>query len=152
MKRPAYSFIVLSIIFLFIAACTPQATPTQAPVVVQASPVPATETPTVAPSPTFTPAPLFIVINIDFAYLRSGPDVDYPTVSDAYIRGTKMEVLSKYKDWFYVKAPDQKIGWLYLQWIDLGGIDTTIIPTPSFLPDPPVRPTAKPTDAPYPNP
>ena len=150
MKRPAFSLIVLSVIFLFIAACTPTATPTQAPVV-QASPVPATETPTAAPSPTFTPAPLFIVINIDFAYLRSGPDVDYPTISDAYIRGTKMEVLSKYKDWFYVKAPDEKIGWLYLEWIDASGIDLNIIPTPSFLPEPPVRPTPKPTNPGYPN-
>ena len=150
MKRPAYSFIVLSALILFITACTPTATATQPPVV-QASPVPS-ETPTVIPSPTSTPSPLFIIINIDFAYLRSGPDVDYPTISDAYIRGTKMEVLSKYKDWFYVKAPDEKIGWLYLAWVDASGIDLSTIPTPSFLPEPPVRPTLKPTNPAYPNP
>ena len=150
MKYTKLFLIALSIFIL--TACTPAATATEAPAAT-ASPVPATETPTAAPSPTSTPEPLFITINIDFAYLRSGPDVDYPIISDAYIKGTKMEVLSKYNDWFYVKAPDQKIGWIYLQWIDLGGMDTSIIPTPSFLPDPPVRPTAKPTNGPgYPNP
>ncbi len=79
--------------------------------------------------------------------------MDYPTISDAYIRGTKMELLAVYKDWFYVKAPDEKIGWLYLAWIDLNTIEMASVPTPSFLPDPPVRPTLKPTQSSgYPNP
>lgn len=148
MKQSTFHFIVLSVLILLLAACTPPATATQPPV--EASPVPS-ETPTAIPSATATPSPLYIVINIDFAYLRSGPDVDYPTISDAYIRGTKMEVLSKYKDWFYVKAPDEKIGWLYMEWVDASGIDLNIIPTPSFLPEPPVRPTPKPTNPGYPN-
>lgn len=153
MKRLVFLFAVFLIVTL-VSACGAEATATEAPAP-EASPVPtdtAAPAPTALPSATPTASPLIITINIDFAYLRSGPNVDYQIISDAYIRGTQMELLSVYKDWFYVKAPDQKIGWLYLAWVNLNTIEVASVPTPSFLPDPPLRPTPKPTNAGYPNP
>lgn len=147
MKQFFFSFPILCIISLLVSACAP-ATATTAPVIVQPSPVP-TDTPSPSPSPTpsITPTnePPTLTINIEFAYLRSGPHVDFPSISDAYPKGTIMEILNVYQDWFYVKAlTDGKIGWLYTGWVIFGSsVNLSVIATPSFVPR---LPTA------YPNP
>jgi SH3-like domain-containing protein len=149
MKRLAYSFSILCAISLLVIACAPVATTPSA--TAQPSPV-STDTPSPTPSLTPTNTPPVLIIKIEFAYLRAGPNVDFPSISDAYPKGTKMEILSVYQDWFYVKAlTDGKIGWLYTGWISLEpSVNLSIIATPSFIPR---LPRTTPTNVPaYPNP
>ena len=152
MKRFAHFFPILCVISLLVTACAPVAT--MAPAVAQPSPV-STNTPSPTPSltpantlsPTPTNTPPLLVIKINLAYLRSGPNVGFPIISDGYPKGTKMEILCVYQDWFYVKASTNgKIGWLYTSWVNLdSSIDLSAITTPACVPIPP-------TARAYPNP
>ena len=99
-------------------------------------------------SPTTTT--YFLTIKVSSVYLRAGPYLTDPEISMEYPKGTQMKILGIYNDWFYVKAPDRKEGWLYQDWVTFDrGLFTGIpimtpVPTATFPTAPVLTATSKP--------
>lgn len=104
-------------------------------------PLSQTSSPAQTDSPTATI--YFLTIKADYVLLRAGPHFNHPEISKKYDKGTKMEILGIYNDWFYVKAPDGEKGWLYKGWVTIDSGLLTGIPTMAMVPTAPSQPTQK---------
>ncbi len=98
---------------------------------------------------------IFLTIKAYRVSLRAGPHPNHPESPERYEKGVKMEVLGKYYDWFYVKSPDGKTGWLFVGWVQIDPSQLNSIPDIEQIPTPPFeRPTPRPKPtkehAPYP--
>ncbi len=90
---------------------------------------------------------IILTIKANHVYLKAGPNLKHSEVSEAYQKGTEMEVLGMYKDWFYVKSPRGENGWLWKGWVTIDPslvnrvLKITQVPTPpSQHPKPTKRP------------
>lgn len=61
------------------------------------------------------------VVSVDVANVRSGPDIS-SSVIDKLQYGTEVPVLGQEKDWFKVKLPDGRLGFVAAGWIVSPGI------------------------------
>lgn len=106
-------------------------------------------TATLLPLPTSTHVPLktYLTIKANHVALRAGPNINHPEITKLYDKGTQMEILGSYEDWYYVRAPDDNVGWLFNGWLNITGIDLTDLPKIESVPTPPL-----PTPAPKPKP
>jgi hypothetical protein len=91
---------------------------------------------------TLSPTPQVITLTVKArrVALRAGPDIKHPESSSFYLKGTEMVVLEKYKEWFYVQAPDGERGWLFLGWINIDPSLLIQISTANDIPTPPSVP------------
>ena len=92
--------------YLKVESVTVTPTPTPTP----------TATPTVTPTPTATPTPeikqVATVVNVNTAVnMRSGASTSTALIGTV-AKGTKCEVLGKSGDWYQVKTPQGKIGYI----------------------------------------
>lgn len=98
---------------------------------------------------TNTPEPLNPVTEItgNSIYLRAGPDVNHPAISERMSKGEEVEILARNEsgDWLLVLTTDGMEGWLYISWID-SNFQIESIGISSFIPTP--LPTERPTDKP----
>ena len=118
---------------------TPTPTPTATPTV---TPTP-TPTATPTPTPTATPTPeikqVATVVNVNTAVnMRSGPSTSH-TLIGTVAKGTKCEVLSKSGDWYQLKTPQGKIGYIRGDYLKVESV--TVTPTPTPTPTPTATPT-----------
>jgi hypothetical protein len=114
-----------------------------------ASPVPTASAETSVllqlPLPTATPTKITLTIKADHAALRAGPDVKHPVVSVNYQKGMEMEVLGQHTFksalgdiiWFYVKSPNDEIGWLYEGWVNISPEFVSVVTPVAQVPTPP---------------
>ena len=56
------------------------------------------------------------VIAVDVANVRSGPTIDASVIAQVKY-GTELPILGQDKDWYKVKLPDGKEGWVAAGWI-----------------------------------
>jgi hypothetical protein len=109
-----------------------------------------TATPFRTSSPTFTGTPLLLTagINIDIAYLYTGPSTQHELVQCGsgnciYYRDTIVILVAKHQvyglAWYLVSMPDGKSGWLDQAWLLVTG-DPNAVPTasayPTYIPTP----------------
>jgi serine/threonine protein kinase len=68
-----------------------------------------------------TPTQTIIMLKVSSSkiILKAGPDNNHPDLPYSYVKGTEMIVLEKYKEWYYVEAPDGKTGWVHYQWVTI---------------------------------
>jgi hypothetical protein len=102
-------------------------------------------TQTASPAQTDSPTATiyFLTIKADYVLLRAGPHFNHPEISKNYDKGTRMEILGSYYDWFYVKAPDGEKGWLFTGWVTIDSGLLTGIPTMALVPTAPSQPAQK---------
>ncbi len=60
------------------------------------------------------------VVAVDAANVRSGPSVA-SSVMDQVPYGTELEILGNSADWFKVRLPDKREGWVAAGWIVTAG-------------------------------
>jgi len=88
---------------------------------------------------------IFLTIKAYRVHLRSGPHINHPEMPESYEEGIKMEVVGKYSDWFYVKAPDGQLGWLFTLWVSIDPSQANKIKEITQIPTPPIElPTKRP--------
>lgn len=133
--KKVFCYLSLSVVVLISIGCS---SATSTPEVMVQPEITSTDTPTPIIDSTSTSEPPLLIVKVGFAYLRSEPDVNSPSISDAYPKGAKLEVLSVSRGWFYVRDLNSgETGWLYTDWIDLEATgDLDVIATPSFVPSP----------------
>ncbi len=133
---------------------TPTATPvpptaTAAPAAnVQATDTPVTEAqaptaaiPPATPTATATATPEPQIVSIQVVNVRSGPGIEYPII-DSLDGGVQARIVGKSPagDWWQVRLPNEKLGWVFAKIVDTLG-DTLGIPVASNIPAPPPTPT-----------
>ncbi len=99
-----------------------------------------------------TPKVLFLTIKALSVALRAGPNIMHPETPNIYHQGTRMMVLEKYNDWFYVEAPNGARGWLNKVWVIIDPYILDEIPMAHNIPTSPPDPisTSRPPKS-YPN-
>ncbi|MEZ0328291.1 MAG: DUF6515 family protein [Dissulfuribacterales bacterium] len=71
------------------------------------------EEPDDLPSPWEMDAPPFdfVIVNTELLNVRSGPSEDFPVVEQA-MYGERLQVLGTYQDWYYIRLPNGRKGWI----------------------------------------
>ena len=111
-----------------------------------------TETPTETPTATPTPEikQVATVVNVNTAVnMRSGASTSTALIGTV-AKGTKCEVLGKSGDWYQVKTPQGKIGYIRGDYLKVESVTVTPTPTPTPTATPTVTPTPTPTATPTP--
>lgn len=71
------------------------------------------EEPDDLPSPWEMDAPPFdfVIVNTELLNVRSGPGEDFPVVEQT-MSGERLQVLGTYQDWYYIRLPNGRKGWI----------------------------------------
>ena len=115
-------------------------------------PEPARDMATVTLTCTFTGTPVMKTasVNISSTYLYAGPSIYHLKVLCgqqvcSYPLGTQVNLLEQHGQsnevWYFVSMPDGKTGWLFSEWLTIV-INSSDIPTASFIPTYPGFPTS----------
>ena len=56
------------------------------------------------------------IVAVDSANVRSGPSIS-ASVIDQVRYGTELQIIGQSADWFKIKLPDQREGWVAAGWI-----------------------------------
>jgi N-acetylmuramoyl-L-alanine amidase len=59
------------------------------------------------------------MVTADFLNIRTKPDINSLKVTEPLARGTKLNILDKKGDWYYVNVDMQ--GWVYGKWVQTSG-------------------------------
>lgn len=135
MNQPIYRIIAGLMLLVLAAGCgsasTDKQTATQVPkvtlIVSTLTPEPPTATPEPTMTPTITPSPtpewpMKGVVVVENLNMRTGPSTAYTYIA-GYPENTTVAVLATAPggEWVRVETPDDKTGWMYVNFLDLNG-------------------------------